>query len=127
MGFPPVEFLVMPRVLALALMMPLLTLYSDFVGILGGAVIGVTMLDLPAAPYFNQTVESITLVSFSTGLVKSAVFGCLIAYSGCLRGIQCGDSASAVGEAATSAVVTSIVLIVVTDGIFAVIFEVLGI
>jgi phospholipid/cholesterol/gamma-HCH transport system permease protein len=127
MGFPPVEFLVMPRVLALALMMPLLTLYSDFVGILGGAVIGVTMLDLPPTPYFNQTVESVTLASFSTGILKSAVFGCLIAYSGCLRGTQCGDSASAVGEAATSAVVTSIVLIVVTDGIFAVIFEVLGI
>jgi len=126
-GFSPLEFLVLPRVIALILMMPLLCLYSDFVGVLGGAVIGVGMLDLSWITYFQETVNAITLTDILGGVFKSSIYGVLIALSGCLRGLQCGNSSSAVGDAATSAVVTGIVAIVVACGSFAVIFYILGI
>jgi len=126
-GFSPLEFLVLPRVIALILMMPLLCLYSDFVGVLGGAVIGVGMLDLSWTTYFQETVNAITLTDILGGVFKSSVYGVLIALSGCLRGLQCGNSSSAVGDAATSAVVTGIVAIVVACGSFAVVFYILGI
>jgi phospholipid/cholesterol/gamma-HCH transport system permease protein len=127
MGFSPLEFLVLPRVIALVLMMPLLCFYSDFVGILGGAVIGVGMLDLSWTTYFRETMNAISLSDVFGGVFKGAVYGVLIALAGCLRGMQCGSSSSAVGDAATSAVVTGIVAIVVACGIFAVVFYVLGI
>lgn len=127
MGISPMEFLVMPRVVALVLMMPLLCLYADFMGILGGYLVGVGMLDLSLMEYFNQTRQALTLAHFSVGLVKSVVFGVLVALSGCLRGLQCERSSSAVGLAATSAVVTSIVSIVVVDALFAVLTNELGI
>jgi phospholipid/cholesterol/gamma-HCH transport system permease protein len=123
MGISPMEFLVLPRMLALILMMPLLTIYADLVGILGGAVVGVGMLGLGPTEYFEQTRGS--LASFFIGVSKSAVFGVVVALVGCLRGMQSGRSAAAVGLAATSAVVTSIVLIIVIDGVFAVILNVL--
>jgi phospholipid/cholesterol/gamma-HCH transport system permease protein len=116
-GISPVGFLVLPRMLALMLMLPLLCVYADIMGILGGSVIGVTMLDLSLVEYLEQTRKSIQLHQFGQGLMKSSVFGVLIGYAGCLRGMQCGRSALAVGEATTSAVVTSIVLIVVSDSI----------
>ena len=127
MGFSPLEFLVLPRVIALVLMMPLLCLYADFVGVLGGAAIGVGMLDLSWTTYFRQTANAISLTDVFGGVFKSSVYGVLIALAGCLRGIQCGNSSSAVGDAATSAVVTGIVAIVVACGVFAVVFYVLGI
>ncbi len=127
LGIQPMEFLVLPRMLALILMMPLLTVYADIMGILGGALVGVTMLDLGAAQYFNQTQEALALKDFAVGLIKGSVFGVLIAIAGCMRGMQSGRSSAAVGMAATSAVVTSIVFIIVTDGIFAVVFNALGI
>ena len=123
MGISPMEFLVLPRMLALILMMPLLTIYADVVGILGGAVVGVGMLGLGPTEYFEQTRGAVSLTSFFIGVTKSAVFGVLVALVGCLRGMQSGRSAAAVGLAATSAVVTSIVLIIVIDGIFAVILQ----
>jgi phospholipid/cholesterol/gamma-HCH transport system permease protein len=126
MGISPMEFLVLPRMLALILMMPLLTIYADLVGILGGAVVGVGMLGLGPVQYFEQTRDAVSLTSFFIGVSKSAVFGILVALVGCLRGMQSGRSAAAVGLAATSAVVTSIVLIIVIDGIFAVVLNVLG-
>jgi len=126
-GFSPLEFLVLPRVMALILMMPLLCLYADFVGVIGGAVIGVGMLDLSWTTYFRETAAAITLTDLFGGIFKSSVYGVLIALSGCLRGLQCGNSSSAVGDAATSAVVTGIVAIVVACGIFAVVFYILGI
>ena len=125
MGISPMEFLVLPRMLALILMMPLLTIYADVVGILGGAVVGVGMLGLGPTEYFEQTRGAVSLTGFFIGVTKSAVFGVLVALVGCLRGMQSGRSAAAVGLAATSAVVTSIVLIIVIDGIFAVILNVL--
>ena len=115
----------MPRMLALIVMMPLLTIYADLVGILGGAVVGVGMLGLGPVEYFEQTRGAVSLTDFFIGVGKSAVFGVLVALVGCLRGMQSGRSAAAVGLAATSAVVTSIVLIIVIDGIFAVILNVL--
>jgi phospholipid/cholesterol/gamma-HCH transport system permease protein len=126
-GFSPLEFLVLPRALSLILMMPLLCLYSDFVGVIGGAVIGVGMLDLSWTTYFHETANAISLTDIFGGVFKSSVYGVLIALAGCLRGLQCGTSSSAVGDAATSAVVTGIVAIVMACGIFAVVFYILGI
>ena len=116
-GISPVGFLVLPRMLALMLMLPLLCIYADIMGILGGSIIGVTMLDLSLMEYLEQTRKTLHLSQCGQGLMKSSVFGVLIGYAGCLRGMQCGRSALAVGEATTSAVVTSIVLIVVSDSI----------
>jgi phospholipid/cholesterol/gamma-HCH transport system permease protein len=127
MGISPMEFLVLPRMLALMLMMPLLCLYANFMGILGGALVGVGMLDLSFSSYFLQTQAAISLTSFSVGLVKSVVFGVLVASSGCLRGMQCGRSSSAVGDAATTAVVTGIVAIIVSDSTITVITSILNI
>ncbi|WP_028317917.1 MlaE family ABC transporter permease [Desulfobulbus elongatus] len=115
MGISPVGFLVLPRMLALMLMLPLLCVYADIMGILGGSVIGVTMLDLSLTEYLEQTRKTIQLSQFGQGILKASIFGVLIGFAGCLRGMQCGRSALAVGEATTSAVVTSIVLIVVSD------------
>lgn len=127
MGLPSIDFLVLPRMLALCLMLPLLTLYADFVGIIGGGVVAATMLDLSPRIYWDQTVGGVGLGDFAAGLIKSIFFGVLIAFSGCLRGIQCGNSASAVGDAATSAVVTGIVMIIVADALFTVLFNILGV
>jgi len=126
LGISPMEFLVLPRMLALILMMPLLCVYADVMGILGGLIVGVTMLDLSPTIYLNETKATFQLTNLWIGLFYSAVFGVIIALSGCLRGIQCGRSASAVGEATTSAVVTSIVTIVVATAIITVICSVLG-
>lgn len=127
MGISPLEFLVIPRILALLLMMPLLTLYADFLGILGGAFVGLTMLDLSFTTYMQQSADAVGLADLAGGLFKAAVYGVLIALAGCLRGMQSGTSSSAVGVATTSAVVTSIILIISACGAFAVIFFSLGI
>jgi len=127
MGISSVEFLVLPRVIALVVMMPMLCLYADFVGVLGGASVGYTMLGLTFTTYLRETFHAVTLTQLIGGLSKSTVYGVLIAYAGCLRGFQCGNSSSAVGDAATNAVVTGIVAIVVACGIFAIVFNVLGI
>jgi phospholipid/cholesterol/gamma-HCH transport system permease protein len=127
LGISPMEFFVLPRMLALALMMPLLCLYADLMGILGGLIVGITMLDLNPVVYFNQTRAAVSLTHFWVGLFHSIVFGVLVALAGCLRGMQCGRSASAVGQAATSAVVTGIVSIIVATGIITFICNILGI
>jgi phospholipid/cholesterol/gamma-HCH transport system permease protein len=127
LGVSPMEFLVLPRMLALALMMPLLCLYSDLMGIIGGMVVGVGALDLNVVEYYNHTREAVGLNDLGVGLFMGAVFGVLIAISGCLRGMQCSRSASAVGIATTSAVVTSIVGIIVATAIITIIVTVLGI
>lgn len=127
LGIPPIDFLVTPRIVALGLMMPLLTIYSDVLGIIGGGIVSAGMLDLTLRQYWNGAIDSLSLANCATGVGKSLVFGLLIAVAGCLRGMGTGRSSSAVGDAATSAVVTSIVLIVVADGLFAVTFHLLGI
>lgn len=126
LGLSPVDFLVLPRLLAMGLLMPPLAIYADVMGILGGAIVGVGMLDISPIAYFQQTRDSVPLPHFATGLIKSVFFGVIVALSGCMRGMQCGRSAMAVGGAATSAVVTAIVWIIVTDAVFTVLFNVVG-
>ena len=126
MGISPFEFLVLPRMLGLILMMPLLTIYANLVGILGGAVVGVGMLKVGLIPYWSHTVNAVTLADFAAGLIKSVIFGVLIAIAGCMRGMQSGRSSAAVGLAATSAVVTGIVFIIVSDAILPVVYDAIG-
>jgi phospholipid/cholesterol/gamma-HCH transport system permease protein len=126
MGISPMEFLVLPRVIALILMMPLLCFYSDLMGVLGGAAVGSGVLGLSFTTYFRETLHAVTLGDVLGGVFKSSVYGVIIAISGCLRGFQCGNNSSAVGDAATSAVVTGIVFIVVACGSFALVFNILG-
>ena len=127
LGIPPMEFLVLPRMLALMLMMPLLCLYADLMGLLGGLIVGVGMLNLNLMEYINETQSAVNLTNLWIGIFHGGVFGVLVALSGCLRGMQCGRSASAVGQATTSAVVTSIVCIVIATAIITLVCEVLKI
>lgn len=122
LGFDPVEFLVMPRLLALLVMTPLLTVYADLLGIMGGAFAGMAMLDMSPTSYLVQTANAMHLSDAVKGILKGLAFGALIAYAGCLRGIECGRSAQAVGQATTSAVVTAIVLIVLADAFLTVLY-----
>ena len=112
LGIQPVEFLVVPRLVALVLMAPLLTLYASLAGILAGLFVSVTVLGIDGFEYVQQTLRSLNLDNLLVGLSKGTVYGALVALAGCLRGMQCGRSAQAVGEATTSAVVTSILWIV---------------
>ncbi|MBS3732437.1 MAG: MlaE family lipid ABC transporter permease subunit [Desulfobacterales bacterium] len=121
MGFDPNLFLVMPRMIAAMVVVPLLTVFSSIFAIAGGLIIGVTVLDLSPTAYISQTIDSLTLFELTWGLSKSVIFAIIIALTGCLRGFQARGGASAVGNAATSAVVTSIFLIILFDSIFAVI------
>jgi phospholipid/cholesterol/gamma-HCH transport system permease protein len=127
MGVAPVDFLVLPKIVALSLMLPLLCVYSGFIGIVGGALVAVGMLHVTPTQYLHQTRAAVTLTTFFIGIGKSAVFGALVAFLGCRAGLHTGRSAAAVGRSATTAMVTAIVAIIVADGAFAVIFEVLGI
>ena len=126
LGVSPIDFLVLPRVIGLALMMPLLYLYACGVGLAGGMLIGTTVLDLSPIEYWQQTQWALRPSQFLIGFGKSIVFGVLVAIAGCMRGIRCGRSAAAVGEATTSAVVTAILYIIVTDAAFAVLLEIYG-
>jgi phospholipid/cholesterol/gamma-HCH transport system permease protein len=121
MGFNPTIFLVIPRVIASVIAVPILTLFSDFFAISGGLVVGLFILELSPGIYIEQTIESITLFEVIWGMAKSIVFALLITWTGCLRGFQVRGGAASVGNAATSAVVSSIFLIILFDSIFAVI------
>jgi phospholipid/cholesterol/gamma-HCH transport system permease protein len=127
MGVSPIEFLVLPRVIALLIMMPLLCIYSDAIGILGGAAVGAGMLGITMRSFLQEAMRALTIGGAVGGVIKATVYGVIVAVAGCLRGMQCGNSSSAVGDAATAAVVTGIVYIVVACGIFAVIFNILNI
>jgi len=127
LGMNPIDFLVTPRVLALIVMMPLLTMYASLMGILGGAVVGLSMLDVSLLQYTTQTVEAVGLNSLLGGLFKSVVYGSLVALAGCQQGMACGNSALAVGQCTTRAVVMGIVLIVVSASILTIIYINLGI
>ena len=126
LGIPPVYFLVLPRLVGLGLMMPLLALYANCVGILGGMAVGAGVLDIPPAAYWIETQSIIDLSDLNSGLIKSFAFGLLIALASCWRGLQAERSAAGVGRAATSAVVTSVLLVIVADALFAVVFNILG-
>ncbi len=126
LGISPVRFLVLPRVIALGLMMPLLALYANCLGIIGGMVVAYTTLGIPPVAYWVEMLTIVDLPDVSVGIIKSVVFGLVVGLSGCRRGLQADNNASGVGRAATSAVVTAILLIIVADAIFAVLFNAVG-
>jgi phospholipid/cholesterol/gamma-HCH transport system permease protein len=123
MGFDPTRFLVVPKIVASVITVPILTLFSDLFAILGGLVVGVFMLDLTVNAYMAQTLKTLTVFDVFWGFLKAAVFALLIAGIGCLRGFQVRGGAAEVGQATTSAVVSSIFLIIMTDAVFAVILR----
>ncbi len=127
LGVSPVEFLVLPRVLALLLMMPVLTVYADLMGILGGLIGSVGMMHINPMEYLIHTRDSVKLTYFWVGIIHSVVFAVLIAVSGCLRGMNCQRTAAGVGAAATSAVVTGITGLVIATAVITFICQVLGI
>ena len=126
MGLDPVRFLVVTRVIAAVVMTPLLTVFADLLGLIGGAVV-MRSFGIPLVTFYHQVQYQVTYGSFVGGLVKAFVFGILVAAIGCLRGLQTTTGASAVGESTTRAVVSGIVLIVITDGIFSVFFYYLNV
>ena len=115
LGISSMDFLVLPRSLAIFLAMPMLTLYANLVAILGGMLVAVSMLDLNITQFTNGLLEPVTLNDALLGLIKAAFFGAIIGFAGCMRGMQTGKDASAVGAATTSAVVTAITLIILTN------------
>jgi phospholipid/cholesterol/gamma-HCH transport system permease protein len=126
MGFDPTRFLVLPRLVASLITVPILTLFSNIFAILGGLVVGVLMLDLTSNAYITQTVKTLTVFDVMLGFIKSGVFALVITLVGCLRGFQVRGGAAAVGQATTSAVVSSIFLIILSDSVFAVILRYWG-
>jgi phospholipid/cholesterol/gamma-HCH transport system permease protein len=126
MGLDPVRFLVVTRVVAAVFMTPLLTIFADLVGLMGGSVVMLS-LGFPLITFLNQVQYAVTYGSLVGGLVKSFVFGILVAGIGCLRGLQTKSGATSVGESTTSAVVSGIILIAITDGIFSVVYYYLGV
>jgi len=126
MGLPPVIFLALPRVIAATLVMPILTIFASIAGLIGGVVVLIS-IGVPATTYWNHVIAATTLNNILLGLFKSAVFGLLVGLVGCSHGLQTGRTADAVGRAATAAVVGSLILITVFDGIFAVLAYVLGV
>ena len=127
LGIHPIDYLVLPRALALMLMMPLITLYANLMGIIGGTLVSVATLDVSMVLFLEQLRSAIGIVDVLGGLFMASVFGVLVALSGCQKGIECGTSAQAVGEATTSAVVTGIVAIVASCSVLNFIYTVLGI
>ena len=127
MGISPVEFLVLPRLLALALMMPLLAVYANLFGVLGGAVVGVSVLGISPVTFWEQSLMFLRPQDMLVGVAKAAVFGVLVGAAGCLRGIRSGRNAASVGASTTSAVVTGIVVVIVADFAINVVCFVLGV
>ncbi len=123
MGINPHHFLVMPRLIAALCMMPLLTLFSDVFAIAGGLLVGISMLDLTVDGYINQTIQTLKLFDVFWGVLKSCIFALLLGWTGCLRGFQVTEGADGVGRATTSAVVTSIFLIILSDSLLVVILR----
>ncbi len=126
LGLSAVDFLVLPRLLALGVMMPLLAMYANALGIVGGMAVSLKVLKIPPTAYWVEMLTIVDMSDILVGVIKAITFGLIIGLSGCLRGIEADRSAAGVGRAATSAVVTAILLIIVSDAIFAVVFDILG-
>jgi phospholipid/cholesterol/gamma-HCH transport system permease protein len=122
MGLHPVEWLVMPRIIALTLAMPLLTFWGDMAGLLGGAFACTIYLDFTVVQFFERLRDTVGEWHFYTGMIKSPVFGVVIAAIGCYEGLQVSGSAESVGQLTTKAVVESIFCVIVLDAVFSVIF-----
>jgi phospholipid/cholesterol/gamma-HCH transport system permease protein len=127
LGVRPVAFLVVPRLLALALTAPLLTAFAAVVGMAAGAAVAVAIYDLTALQYWLRTSQSVTADNIVVGLVKGTVYGVLVALAGCRQGLNAGRSAEAVGQATTAAVVQALVWIVVAASVLTIVFQRLGI
>ncbi len=127
MGIPVVDFLLLPRILSLNITMPFLTLLSNIIGIIGGASVGIFMLNIPPQKYYQMSVNVLDLNNFLIGIFHGLVFGIIIALCGCYYGINCGKDADGVGKATTKSVVSSIVWIIISTGIITLICEVFGI
>ena len=126
-GIPAMDFLVLPRTLALFLMTPLLTLYADVVGILGGLTVGTQVMDFSSLHYFEQTQSALTnMWEVYSGLIKSLAFGLIIGLVGCYKGMFTGNNSASLGKAVTSSVVVSITLIVICDACFEIFFSFMG-
>ncbi|MCB9475760.1 MAG: MlaE family lipid ABC transporter permease subunit [Deltaproteobacteria bacterium] len=126
MGFDPIRFLVVPKVLALVTMVPLLTLYADFLGLIGGMIVGMSLGDLTMSAYISESSKALDLWDIGQGLMKAEAFGIVIALVGCMRGFQVRGGAASVGQYTTSAVVTSIFLVIIVDSVFTLIFQYWG-
>jgi len=126
MGIDPTAFLVVPRLLAVVLAMPCLTIFADAVGILGGMTVGVGMLDIGSATYLENTVDSLVMQDVITGLVKATLFGAIIGLVGCYEGLGTRGGAEQVGRSTTRAVVRAIVLVIFADLIATTLFYVKG-
>ena len=127
MGVPPVDYLVLPRVIGLSVMTPLMVIYANALGIIGGMLVSYMKLGMPIQTYTKEIFLNINETDIGSGLLKSSVFGMLIAYAGCLRGMNCDTSSTGVGRATTSAVVTSLLLIIVFNSLFALIYSIYNI
>jgi len=122
MGFEPIRFLAIPKIIATVIVAPILTVYADFFGIVGGMIIGITSLDLTIQTYVTQSMKTIHVFDIVTSIIKAAVFAGLISAIGCQKGFQVRSGAQDVGKFTTSAVVVAIFMIVVADSIFAIMF-----
>ena len=127
MGVNPMDFLVSPRMIALTISMPILTILADFMGMIGGGFVGVTMLGIPLQKYWDVSIAAISLNNFLVGIFHGLVFGIVTAICGCYYGIYCGRNADSVGSATTKAVVASIIWMIVMTGLITVVCEVLDI
>ncbi len=126
MGISPMEFLVLPRMIGMILMMPLLAVYANFMGVFGGALVAYGMLNISLEQYLEVVIKSVGLNDVLAGLIMSVVFGGIVAVVGCQKGMSCGNSAEDVGISTTSAVVTATVIIFVTAAILTVLYGILG-
>ena len=127
MGIPVVDFLLLPRVIALMLMMPFLTIVSDIMGIVGGGFVGIFILGIAPQEYIKTSLNILSLTHFLVGIFHGFVFGCVTALCGCYYGVNCGRNADSVGVATTKAVVSAIVWMIVVTGILTWLFQVWGI
>lgn len=126
MGFVPFRFLVVPKIIAMVTVIPVLTVFGDLFGIFGGFIVGTLKLGIPAVVYYNRTTSVLTVMAFVQGVIKSGVFAVIVGAVGCMRGFQSSSDAQGVGRAATSAVVTSIFLVVIADAVLTFLFTTLG-
>lgn len=127
MGIPVTDFLVLPKFLALIITMPFLTMWADFMGILGGGIVSVLMLDIVPQEYIKYSINAFDVTNFLVGIFHGFIFGCVIALCGCYYGINCGRNADSVGVATTHSVVSAIVWMIVMTGIITLLCEVIGI
>jgi phospholipid/cholesterol/gamma-HCH transport system permease protein len=126
-GLNPVEWLVLPRILALVISMPLLAFWGDMAGLLGGAVACTVYLDFTFVQFFDRLRDTVAPWNFYTGMIKAPVFGLIIAAIGCFEGLQVSGSAESVGALTTRSVVESIFCVIVLDAVFSIIFLLAGV